>query len=227
MWTLYEGDCLDVMKQLPNESIDVVITDPPYNASNSKISCIDKHYTTIDEDWDKGFNVRPFMEESIRILKPNGSILVFCSHHLLGEYLTNIPIKLQQIIHWIKTNPFPAIAKVYTPNVEYICWYVKGSPYVFNKKYANQNIITTNVCQGKERTIHPSQKPLKLIEKLVLIHTNAGDTILDPFAGSGTTGVAAEKCGRNSILIEKESKYCEIIRKRLNEPQNMRLFDAY
>lgn len=213
------GDCLEVMQGIPDKSVDLVLTDPPYNASNSKISCIDKHYTTVDEEWDKDFQIEPFIAEVKRILKPNGSLLVFCSYHLLGEYLTKTPLKLQQIIHWTKTNPFPAIAKIYTPNIEYCLWFVKGSPYTFNKEYSGQNIITTNICAGYERTEHPTQKPLLLFEKLITVHSNKGDIILDPFLGSGTTAIAALNTGRFFVGIEKEPKYVEIARKRLEQAQ--------
>ncbi len=216
---IIEGDCLEVMKDIPDKSVDLVLTDPPYNASNSKISCIDKHYTTVDEEWDKDFQIEPFIAEVKRILKPNGSLLVFCSYHLLGEYLTKTPLKLQQIIHWNKSNPFPAIVKVYTPSIEYCLWYIVGSPYTFNKTEAGTDVFKLPICGGRERTEHPTQKPLLLIEKLIAVHSNRGDTILDPFLGSGTTAIAAHNTGRFFIGIEKEPKYVEIARQRVEQAQ--------
>lgn len=209
------GDCLEEMKKLPDNCIDLILTDPPYNASNSNIKAWNS-FNSVNEEWDKNFKI-DYIKDCIRILKPNGSLLVFCSYHLLGEYLTKVPLKLQQIIHWCKNNPMPAITKIYTPNVEYVLWFIKGSPYIFNKTKEKQNIIYTNVLAGKEKTIHPTQKPEKLIRILIEKHSNKNDLVLDCFAGSGTTGVACKQLNRNYILIEKEQKYVDIINKRLQQ----------
>jgi len=206
------------MKEIPDKSVDLVLTDPPYNASNSKIGFKDG-YQTVNENWDKNFDIMPFIGEAKRILKPTGSLLSFCSYHLLGEYLTRVPMKLQQIIHWEYITAFPAIAKVYTPVIEYCCWFVNGSPYVFNKKYSGRNLYREHKPMQNEKTEHPTQKPLLLIEKLIAVHSNQGDIILDPFLGSGTTAIAAHNTGRFFIGIEKEPKYVEIARKRLEQAQ--------
>jgi site-specific DNA-methyltransferase (adenine-specific) len=217
-YKLFNNDFRNVLNEIPDGSIDLILTDPPYNASNSNIACFDRHYSTVNEEWDKNFTV-DFIPLVWPKLKPNGSFLSFCSHHLLGDYLKS-GYKVQQIIHWIKTNPFPAIAKVYTPNVEYIVWFVKGSPYCFNKKYSNHNIIKTGLCQGLEREDHPTQKPIKLMDKLLLVHSNENDTIFDLFMGTGTTGVSCMKHNRNFIGIEKEQKYFEIAERRISNEKN-------
>ena len=219
------GDCLEVLKEIPDKSIDLVLTDPPYNASNSNISCNDKHYKTLNEDWDKGFVAKDFLDLCYDKLKHNGSMIVFCSYHTLVQYLTYDKLKIQQIIHWVKTNPFPAIAKVYTPNVEYAVWFVKGSPYTFNKKFAEQNIIYTNICQGEERTKHPTQKPLDLWAKLLQVHSNEGDVVLDPFSGSGTTAIACHRMNRHFICIEQDGAYFKDSEFRLREEaQQLKFF---
>lgn len=210
------ADCLEFMKQMPDECVDCVITDPPYNASNSKMSLPDRNYQTIGEAWDKDFDPATFADIVKRKLKKNGSIVVFCSLHLLEEYLS-LPFKLQQILHWHKTNPFPAIAKVYTFSIEYILWFTTGSPYVFNKKYARTDTFDIPILNGAERTSHPSQKPLRIIRNLIEVHTNPGHLILDPFAGSGTTLVAAKQLGRNFIGVEIDPNYCEIAKQRLSQ----------
>lgn len=216
---IINADCLDILRQLPDKCVDLVLTDPPYNASNSKISCADKHYSTVNEDWDKGFMAKDFLDLCYDKLKDNGSMIVFCSYHTLSQYLTYDKLKLQQIIHWVKTNPFPAIAKVYTPNVEYAVWFVKGSPYTFNKEFAGQNILTTNICAGNERTEHPTQKPLDLWYKLLKVHSNENDLILDCFSGSGTTAVACHNLHRRFICIEKDPEYCRASCERLEQAQ--------
>lgn len=204
---ILNADCMDILQQLPDKSVDLVLTDPPYNASQSAMSCADKHYTLVNEDWDKGFVALDFLQECKRVLKDNGSLISFCSIHTLAQYLNYDGMKCQQIIHWLKTNPFPAIAKVYTPNVEYAVWYVKGSPYTFNKKQAGQNVIYATTCSGAERGGHPTQKPLELWYKLLNVHSNEGDIVLDPFSGSGTTAVACHNLKRRFICVEKDPKY--------------------
>lgn len=210
---IYHGDCREILPSLP--VVDLVLTDPPYNASNSKATFAEKGYAAVNEDWDKGFQVASFVDLAFAALSPTGSLVSFCSYHLLGEYLAwKTP---QQIIHWRKTNPFPAIAKVYTPSIEYAVWFVKGSPYTFNKGKAGQNIIDLPFCNGNERWRHPTQKPLELIARLASVHSNESDLILDPFMGSGTTLRAAKDLGRKAIGIEIEEAYCEIAANRLRQ----------
>ena len=216
---IINADCLDILKQLPDKCIDLVLTDPPYNASNSKISCSDKQYTSVNENWDKDFIAENFLNEVFEKLKDNASMLIFCSHHTLNQYLSWDKMKLQQILHWQKSNPFPAIAKVYSPSIEYCLWFVKGSPYVFNKRMAKTDVLTTSICHGNERTKHPTQKPLELWNKILSVHSNENDLILDPFSGSGTTAIACHNLKRNFICIEKDKDYFDISVKRLEEHQ--------
>lgn len=216
---IINADCSDILRQLPDKCVDLVLTDPPYNASNSNVSCADKHYKTLNEDWDKGFVAKDFLDLCSDKLKNNGSMLVFCSYHTLAQYLTYDKLKIQQIIHWTKSNPFPAIAKVYTPSIEYCVWFVKGSPYCFNKKFAGKDIITTPICGGNERENHPTQKPLELWNKLLLVHSNENDLVLDCFSGSGTTAVACHNLKRRFICIEKDPEYWKASCERLEQAQ--------
>lgn len=223
--TIINADCLDILKQLPDKCIDLVLTDPPYNASNSNISFEDKNYHSVNEKWDKDFNATDFLEAACQKLKPSGSMLVFCSYHTLSQYLCFDKMKIQQIIHWQKTNPFPAITKVYTPSIEYCVWLVNGSPYCFNKQYVETNVISFSTCQGKERIAHPTQKPLKLIQQLLVVHSNENDLVLDCFSGSGTTAVACHNLKRRFICIEKDPEYWAASVKRLEEVQRQLTFD--
>lgn len=208
------GDCLELMKQIPDKSIDLVLTDPPYNASNSNIWFKDG-YKTINEERDKWFDPIPHLHEWFRVIKDWWSILVFCSYHLLWKYLEYWK-KIQQIIHWEYITAMPAIAKVYTPVIEYAVWF--STPrYTFNKKYSDRNVIrTTKANQNWENFDHPSVKPLELIRKLLSVHSDEWQTILDPFLWSWTTAVACKEMWRNFIWIEKEQKYVDICNKRLS-----------
>lgn len=150
--------------------------------------------------------------------------MIFCSYHLLGKYL-EYGRKVQQIIHWEYISAMPAMAKVYTPVIEYIVWFSTAG-YVFNR-----GIIRTNCIRNKKqyfvdgKTGHPCAKPTDLINKLLLVHSNEGDIILDPFLGSGTTAVACKDLDRKYIGVEINEKYCEIARKRVERHiPNMRLF---
>jgi DNA modification methylase len=212
---IINADCMDILKELPDKCIDLVLTDPPYNASNSSITCADKHYSTINAEWDKNFNPISYLEECKRVLKDGGSMLFFCTYHLLGTYLNWTGLKLQQIIHWQHTNPFPAIAKVYSPAIEYIVWYSTHN-YTFNKEFTKTNVILNNKAhQVDGKFNHPSVKPSDLIKKLLLVHSNENDLILDCFSGSGTTAVACHNLKRRFICIEKDYDYWKASVERL------------
>ena len=206
---LYCGDNMEILPLITDE-IDLCLTDPPYNASNSKIKL--KNYTTINEKWDKNYEPIKIIESIKTKIKENGSMLFFCSYHLLGEYLCYKKEKVQQIIHWEHITALPAIAKVYTPVIEYCVWYSRKN-YIFNKKEAKKNLIRSL----KDDIEHPSPKPLNLIQTLLKIHSNENNLILDPFLGSGTTALACEKLNRKWIGIEISEKYCEIAKKRVEE----------
>ena len=215
--TIYNGDCLEVMKELEDKSVDLVLTDPPYNASNSNIGFKDG-YKTINEEWDKGFNPMLFLRESFKKIREGGSVIAFCSYHLLGKYLES-GFKVQQIIHWEYITAMPAIAKVYTPVIEYAVWF--STPrYTFNKKEAKTNVLRVRKAYQVDYKIdHPSVKPSNLINKLLRIHSEENNIVIDPFLGSGTTAVACKELGRKCIGIEISEKYCEIAVKRLKNTQ--------
>lgn len=222
---IHLGDCLELMKELPDKCIDLVLTDPPYNASNSNIG-LKNGYKTINEDWDKGFNPIPFLNLAKTKLKESGSLITFCSYHLLADYMKWQGMKLQQIIHWEYITALPAIAKVYTPVIEYAVWF--SSPnYTFNKNYAKTNVIYNKKAyqvDGKYIN-HPSVKPTDLIEKLLYVHSNENDLILDCFSGSGTTAIACHRLKRRFICIEKDYDYWKASVERLeNEQAQLRLF---
>jgi site-specific DNA-methyltransferase (adenine-specific) len=211
------------MKELPDKCIDLVLTDPPYNASNSNLSWND--YQTINEKWDKQFNPIPYLEECKLKVRDGGSMIFFCSYHLLGDYLKWGGMKVQQIIHWQHTNYIPAITKVYTPCIEYAVWYTTPK-YTFNKEYTKTNVILNNKAYQVDGKInHPSVKPTNLIEKLLLVHSNENELILDCFSGSGSTAIACHNLKRRFICIEKDYDYWKASCERLENAQaQLRLF---
>ena len=217
MINLINGDCLEYLPSIEDNSVDLFLLDPPYNASNSKLSFKDKHYSTINEEWDKDFKI-DFFDLCVDKLKDGGQMLIFCSYHLLNIYLQKNNIKLQQILHWQKINPVPSFTKCYGFSIEYILWFVKkGKSYTFNKEFRfdYKNIFITNV-NGWKQTKHPTEKPYNVIKSLIQTHSNENNLVADIFMGSGTTGVACKEVNRDFIGIEKEKNYFDIAKKRIN-----------
>ncbi|GIV29291.1 MAG: hypothetical protein KatS3mg028_0357 [Bacteroidia bacterium] len=180
-----------------------------------------------------------------QILLPNGSLYVSCTQHNIAEIIfiaKKIGLKLNNIITWYKTNAMPNITKrTFTHSTEFVCWFVKGKNWVFNYETVKQfnpnktkngtdkqmrdflDFIEMPIVQGKERikgengrAIHPTQKPEKLLELIILASSNENDIVLDPFFGTGTTGYVAQKLNRRWIGIEKNPEYVRISKKRIN-----------
>lgn len=183
---------------------------------------------------------------SWKVLKHGGSFYISCTMHNIGEIIflaKKIGFKLNNIITWYKTNSMPNITKrTFTHSTEYVCWFVKGSGWKFNyNKLKKINPHTTRegnskqmrdfldfveipILQGKERlknkegrASHPTQKPEKLIEIIIEASSDKGDLVLDPFFGTGTTGVVAKKLGRSWIGIETDKKYLKMAERRVDE----------
>ena len=253
---IYQGNCIEVLnKNIKKNSIDLIYADPPYNLSGKKLN-LEGNLTggafyKMNEDWDtfdyKGY--LKFTEEwisaSCKVLKDNGSIYISCTYHNIGEIIflaRKYELKLKNIITWYKTNSMPNITKrTFTHATEYVCWFVKGTKWVFNydkikkfnpKKTKNGenkqmrdflDIFESPILQGKERikskgngrAAHPTQKPEKLIELVIIASSNTNDIILDPFFGTGTTGYVATKLKRKWIGIEVNPIYLKISKKRI------------
>ncbi|MBF0463716.1 MAG: site-specific DNA-methyltransferase [Nitrospirae bacterium] len=175
------------------------------------------------------------------VLKETGSIYIACSYHNIAELiivLKQLDFKINNIITWYKTNAMPNMTKrVFTHSTEFVVWAVKGSGWTFNyekikainpEKQKNgeekqmRDLWEMPLVQGKERArgedgkaLHPTQKPEEMLKRIILASSNENDIVLDPFLGSGTTAVVAQKYGRNWIGIEKEPQYVRIAEKRL------------
>jgi DNA modification methylase len=227
---IYQGDCLDVLKTLPDESVDLVFTDPPYNISSKNKIFMNyqngkKANISFDfGEWDYNFNIVPFLTECKRILKLNGSIIVWTSEQLYGEYRKWFQDNMypKQLLVWVKSNPLPQFRLVgYRQSTELMLWATKNKNkkdnpnFIFQSQREMTNVFYAPIVGGKERTSHPTQKPLSITEKIIKVHCQNEGVVLDPFAGSGTTLVAAQKLGRKWIGIELNPEYIEIANKRL------------
>lgn len=229
---IIHGDCIEEMKKLPDECIDLVLTDPPYNISQkNKIHRDSRTGKEMDINldfgkWDYDFNPINFLKESKRVLKNNGSIIVWTSEQLHGFYRNWFEKNMcpKQLLVWVKSNPLPQFRLVgYKQATELAFWALKNKNTQDNPNFnfltqkEMKNVFFHPIVSGKERMAHPTQKPLKIFKKLVKIHSQKGGIVLDPFLGSGTTAVACEILQRKYIGIEKEEKYVKMTRERLNK----------
>ncbi|MCB0403182.1 MAG: site-specific DNA-methyltransferase [Bdellovibrionales bacterium] len=235
------GDALEVLANLPTASVDACITDPPYNMSKKKgLSWAFSSHVTMQEIWDRfskdefaDFTIR-WLKEVFRVVKPNGNLLVFGTYHniyLTGFLMGEMDRKVLNSIVWSKPNAQPNITcRMLTESTEQVVWACNESPkkatgWTFNYQDGKamnggkqlRNHWVYPVTPKSERVAgHPTQKPLQLMERLIQLFTNKGDMVLDPFAGVGTTGVAALKHGRRCVLIERQSPYVRAQKKRFS-----------
>lgn len=245
---IIEGNCTEVMKAIPDNSIDLIFADPPYNLQlqNILIRPNNSIVNGVNDNWDKfgSFEeydefIKNWLYECQRILKKTGTIWVIGAYHNIfrvGKVMQDLGFWILNDVVWIKTNPMPNFRGVRFTNAhETLIWATKdkySKKYTFNyklmKEMNNGKQMRSDwyfsLCTGDERIkdengqkVHSTQKPEKLLTRIILATSKEGDIVLDPFAGTGTTGYIAKKFGRNYIMIEKEHKYIEVINKRLKE----------
>ena len=228
-YQLIHGNSYTVVKELlqNNIKVDHIITDPPYNISH------DNNFSTMNHPrkgidfgkWDREFDLYNWIEDYTKLLKSNGSIIIFCSYRYIShiiDKLESVDMVVKDVLIWKKTNPMPRnINRRYVQDTEFAVWAVKkNAKWVFNKpenKPYLRSCFETPTVSGKERTIHPTQKSLKLMEEIIRIHTNENDVILDPFMGSGTTGIAAINNKRKFIGIELDKEYYMLSLERIKQ----------
>jgi len=227
--TLIQGDCLKILPKLPDECVDLVVTDPPYNI----LSSVDKIDNTAKE-WDtfasideyKNFTIN-YLQQLERILKNNSSTFIFWSEkHLFifPEILEKTNFKLYKILIWHYPNILKGFSnKRWHNTFDFIFHLVKGDkPKIFNASFVKgENIDVWKFPKPqfnfkKDKKLHSTQKPLEMIKRIVKMFSENGDTVLDPFLGSGTTMKACLELNRNCIGIEINKNYCDITKKRLN-----------
>lgn len=215
---LYCGDCLEIAKQLPEESVDLVITDPPYGVNSNEMNGIDYK--------DNFYDVASISKKLYKILKYNTRAFIFTAQKTFIEVVEEFEkngFKLHQAIIWFRPNLACGTKKKtydFTNVYEQILNFYKGKPPKIKKVENLNNFDVLKYTQPqsnfkKDKRFHIHQKPLKLIEHIILVSSNESDLVLDCFAGSGTTCVVAEKLNRHWIGIEINPEYCEIAKKRI------------
>ena len=236
-FTLLHGDCFELLPQF-DFKFDMIFADPPYFLSNDGISYQAGKIVSVNKgDWDKGGtteSIREFNHDWIALcrekLKDNGTIWVSGTYHnifAVANGLTDLGFKVLNVITWAKTNPPPNIScRYFTYSTEFIIWARKcpKRPHLFNyeiMKHLNGGKQMTDVWRlpsiapwEKSCGKHPTQKPLALLVRMILAATHSNAWILDPFAGSSTTGIAANLLDRRFLGIEREREYAEMSRNR-------------
>lgn len=221
MIRLERGDCLEIIDELIAEGVkvDAIITDPPYNISRqNNFSTIGRRGIDFGR-WDKNADITSWISRCKPLLGKNGCLFAFNDWKNLGviaDEFQNNGIDVKDMFRFIKSNPMPRNRdRRYITDYECAIWGVKQkSKWVFNrisKTYETPEFI----CPIERNQKHPTQKPISLMEHIIKIHTNEGDTILDPFVGSGTTGVACVNLNRSFIGIELDQNYFNIAEQRI------------
>lgn len=245
--TLFKDDCLNVLDSIPANSIDMIFADPPYFLSNGGMSChAGKRVSVNKGDWDKSkgieethkFNIE-WLKKCQNVLTKDGTIWVSGTSHVIfsiGFAMQQLGFKILNDIAWFKINPPPNLScRYFTHATETIIWAAKNkdSKHYFNypemRKMNNnkqmQSLWSITAPKQEEKIYgkHPTQKPLALLERIVLASTKIHDVVLDPFAGSSTTGVAAYRLGRYFLGVDNNKEYLDLSVKRLNfEQRNKR-----
>ena len=235
---LYHEDSLafmtDLAKEHPGGLFDMVFADPPYFLSNGGISCHAGEMVSVDKGgWDKSMGAEANHEFNLEwlrlcqaLLKPNGTIWVSGTHHVIhsvGYAMQSLGMKILNAITWEKPNPPPNLScRYFTHSTETVLWAAKSkkSKHCFNYQDMRQEnggkqmktVWRMGAPSKAEKSCgkHPTQKPLELLGRIIRASTNEGDLVFDPFAGSGTTGIAAICCGRHFIGCEREREYIDL-----------------
>ncbi len=245
---LINGDSLEELKKIPDESFDLIFADPPYNLQlkNELIRPDRSKVSAVNDKWDQFENFKKYDEftyswltECKRILKKNGAIWVIGSYHNIfrvGTAIQNLNFWILNDVIWNKKNPMPNFRGTRFTNAhETLIWASKSekSKYTFNYqslKCLNDDLqMRSNwelpICNGSERLkkkgkkVHSTQKPEALLHRILLATSNKNDLVLDPFLGSGTTATVAKKLGRNYYGIEKEKLYLKAAEQRVKNTE--------
>ncbi|VEG13913.1 DNA-methyltransferase [Moraxella cuniculi] len=225
---IFNDDCIMVMKNLRKQSkfVNHIITDPPYVISQeNNFHTLNNPRKGLDfGDWDWNFDLTAWLDLAYPLLNKDGSMIIFCSYRFISHITQKIESLggvVKDVMIWQKANPMPRnINRRYVQDMEFMIWAVKSknSKWVFNKpnnKPYQRGFFQTPTLLGKERTLHPTQKPIALMQEVIQIHSNEHDTIFDPFMGTGSTGVACLNLNRQFIGCEKELQWFNIAEQRL------------
>ena len=219
-------DAYEYLDSMADDSVDLILTDPPYNLGSYSTGNIApgwrKEFNNDIARWDVKFDPAHLLKPFKRILRPKGNIFAFTSYNLIGRWheVFDPEFDTFQFLVWHKTNPPPKIRRAgFLNSCELIvCLWNKGHTWNFTNQRDMHNFIETPICMGRERVknpSHPTQKPLKVLKRLVELGSKEGELVFDPFMGVGSSGVAALELGRKFLGLEVEEQYLTQAKKRL------------
>jgi site-specific DNA-methyltransferase (adenine-specific) len=236
---IYQGDCLEILAAIPAECVDLIFADPPYFLSNDGITCHAGRMVSVNKGaWGKSrgadanheFN-RAWLAACQRVLKPHGSIWVSGTAHVIhsvGFAMQQLGMKLLNDITWVKPNPPPNLScRYFTHATETLIWAAKNrkSRHTFNYKLMRElaggrqmkSVWQIPAPDREEKRFgkHPTQKPVALLERILLAASNEGDLVLDPFMGSGTTAIAALRTRRAACGMERSVTWVQLAMARI------------
>jgi len=242
---IHHGDCVEILKKLPDNSIDVIFADPPYfmQTEGQLLRSNGTKFAGVDDSWDKFKDYKVYdafseawLKECRRILTPNGAIWVigsFQNIYRMGYIMQNLGFWILNDVVWSKPNAVPNFGGTRFQNShETLLWCSKdkAAKYTFNYKTMkhlngdkqDKSVWNIGICIGQERLkdkhgvkVHATQKPEKLLYKVIASSSRPGDIVLDPFFGTGTTGAVAKRLGRNYIGIDNSAEYIKIAKERI------------
>ena len=217
---VYNEDCLEGMKQIPNKSVDLVITDPPYlidTVGSGLYSQKDKQYIKELNFMKDGFS-KEILDEICRVMKKI-NLYIFCSQKQiipLLDYFVREKKCNWNIITWHKTNPIPACGNKYLTDTEYVLFFREKGVKIYGDYQTKFTYYLTSLNQkDKIKYNHPTIKPLNIIQNFIINSSKEGEIVLDPFMGSGTTAIACMNTNRNFIGFELDKGYYDIILERI------------
>jgi DNA modification methylase len=242
---IHQGDCIDLLKKVPDNSIDLIFADPPYNLqlngelyrpNQTKVDAVDDLWDRFESNKSYDLFTSQWIKECHRILKPTGCFWVIGTYHNIfrvGSIMQDIGFWMLNDIIWVKTNPMPNFKGTRFNNAhETLIWASKSKNSKYTFHYHSMKVMNDDlqmrsdwhipICQGEERIkvdgqkAHSTQKPEELLYRVILSSSNPGDVVLDPFSGSGTTAAVAKKLGRNFIAFERETSYIDVANERLS-----------
>ena len=219
---IYNIDCIEGMRQMPDKSVDLVVTDPPYLIETSGAGIYkqdDKQYVKELNEMKDGFS-RGVLDELCRIMKKI-NIYFFCSQKQiipLIDYFVKEKNCNWNLLTWHKSNPVPACGNKYLTDTEFILFFREKGVKIYGEYKSKFTYYVTPLNQKDKKTYgHPTIKPLDMVSNFIINSSKEGDIVFDPFMGSGTTAVAAMKCNRNFLGYELNPEYYEICNKRIKE----------
>lgn len=226
---LINGDALYALDELikNNVKVDLIYIDPPYDfesggKNNSGLNGrMNRLHHVETNNMRNGFDYQAYAER-FKKLQNKTNIYIWCSKNQIRELLNMFPNLDPYILFWGKTNPIPAFNGTYLSNVEYILHFREKGATKMNTTYKTASRFDIQSLNQKDKKLydHPTVKPINIVKRHIEISTNPGQTVLDCFAGTGTTGVAAKELGRNFIGVEYDEKYFNTAQKRIKEATN-------